>query len=139
MCVCVCVYVYVLVSQSPGKNTRVDSYSLLQGIFLIQGSSPGLLLCRQILYHLSHQRSPGNCLLLANSCSQVFHHCPALAKPDRKSEDKGAWEMRFLVIGEDIRSRKWTLEQTGSLPSRSVYAMITHRFDMRQRKKTTHS
>ena len=32
--------------------------SLLQGIFPIQGSSPGLLHCRQILDHLSHQESP---------------------------------------------------------------------------------
>ena len=29
---------------------------LLQGIFLTQGSNPGLLHCKQILYHLSHQR-----------------------------------------------------------------------------------
>jgi len=28
---------------------------LLQGVFLTQGSNPGLLYCRQILYHLSHQ------------------------------------------------------------------------------------
>ena len=31
---------------------------LLQGIFLTQGSNSGLLHCRQILYHLSHQGSP---------------------------------------------------------------------------------
>ena len=31
--------------------------SLLQGIFLTQGSSPGILYCRQILYYLSHQGS----------------------------------------------------------------------------------
>ena len=30
---------------------------LLQGIFLTQGSNPGLLHCRQALYHLSHQGS----------------------------------------------------------------------------------
>ena len=30
---------------------------LLQGIFLTQGSNPGLLHCRQMLYHLSHQGS----------------------------------------------------------------------------------
>ena len=42
---------------SPGKNTGVGSHSLLQGIFPTQGSNPGLLLCRQILYHLSHQGS----------------------------------------------------------------------------------
>ena len=32
----------------------------LQGIFLSQGSNLGLLLRRQILYHLSHQGSPVN-------------------------------------------------------------------------------
>ena len=42
---------------SPGKNTGVGCHFLLQGIFLIQGSNPGLLHCRQTLYHLSH---PGN-------------------------------------------------------------------------------
>ena len=36
---------------SPGKNTRMGCHSLLEGIFLTQGSNPGLLHCRQILYH----------------------------------------------------------------------------------------
>jgi len=36
----------------------VDSHSLLQGIFPTQGSNPGLLHCRWILYQLSHQGSP---------------------------------------------------------------------------------
>ena len=44
----------------------------LQGIFLTQGSNPGLLHCRQILYFLSHQRlRPQNELLkvkVAQSC-----------------------------------------------------------------------
>ena len=39
---------------SPGKNTGVGCHSLLQGIFLTQGSDPRLLNCRQILYHPSH-------------------------------------------------------------------------------------
>ena len=43
---------------SPGKNNGVDYHFFLQGIFLTQGSNPGLLRCRQILYHLSHQGSP---------------------------------------------------------------------------------
>ena len=42
---------------SPGKNTGVSSHALLQGIFLTQGSNPGLLHCRQVLYHLSHQEA----------------------------------------------------------------------------------
>ena len=36
---------------SPGKNTGVGRHFLLQGTFLTRG----LLHCRQILYHLSHQ------------------------------------------------------------------------------------
>ena len=44
-------------SDSPGKNTGVGSHTLLQGIFLTQGSNLGLLHYRQILYHLSHQGS----------------------------------------------------------------------------------
>ena len=35
---------------SPGQNTGVGNLSLLQGIFPTQGSNPGLLHCRQILY-----------------------------------------------------------------------------------------
>ena len=34
---------------SLGRNTGISCHSLLQGIFLTQGSSPGLLHCRQIL------------------------------------------------------------------------------------------
>ena len=43
---------------SPGQNTAVGSLSLLQGIFSTQGSNPGLLHCRWILYQLSHKGSP---------------------------------------------------------------------------------
>ena len=43
---------------SLGQNTGVGSHSLLQGIFPTQGSNPGLLHCRWILYQLSHRGSP---------------------------------------------------------------------------------
>ena len=43
---------------SPGQNTGVGSLSLLQGIFLTQGSNPGLLHYRWILYQLIHKESP---------------------------------------------------------------------------------
>ena len=36
---------------SPGKSTRVSCHALLQGIFPTQGLNPGVLHCRQILYH----------------------------------------------------------------------------------------
>ena len=38
---------------SPGKNTGVDSHSLLQG------SNSGLQHCRRLLYYLNHKGSPG--------------------------------------------------------------------------------
>ena len=41
---------------SRGKNAGVDSRSLLQGILPNQGLNPGDLHCRQIIYHLRHQR-----------------------------------------------------------------------------------
>ena len=44
--------------RSSGKNTGVGSHSLCQRIFPTQGLNPGLLHCRQILYHLRHQGSP---------------------------------------------------------------------------------
>ena len=77
-CVYVCVCVCVLVAQLcltccdpmdcsllgafvrgilQGNNTGLGCHSLLQRIFLIQGLNLGLLLCRHILYHLSHQVS----------------------------------------------------------------------------------
>ena len=43
---------------SPCQNTGVGSLSLLQGIFPIQGSNPGLPHCGQILYQLSHKGNP---------------------------------------------------------------------------------
>ena len=46
-----------------------------QGIFPTQGSNPGLLHCRQILYSLSHQGSPILCM------SEVAQSCPTLCDP----------------------------------------------------------
>ena len=43
---------------SPSKNTGAGSHFLPKGIFPTQWSNPGLHHCRQIFYHLSHQRSP---------------------------------------------------------------------------------
>ena len=43
---------------SPGQNTGVGRFSLLQGVFPTQGSNPGLSNCRRILYQLSHKGSP---------------------------------------------------------------------------------
>ena len=49
----------------------MDCHFLLEGIFPTQGSNPGLLHCRQKLYHLSHQaaKAQGKCLI----CRQARH------------------------------------------------------------------
>ena len=41
-----------------GRSPGVGTLSLLQGIFPTQGSNPGLLHCKQILYQLNHKGSP---------------------------------------------------------------------------------
>ena len=43
---------------SPGKNVRVGCHALLQGILPTRGSNPGLLHCRQTLYHRVTRESP---------------------------------------------------------------------------------
>ena len=43
---------------SSGKNAVVGCHALLQGIFPTLGSNSGLLHCRWILHHLSHQENP---------------------------------------------------------------------------------
>ena len=72
-----------LLFEPPGKpeNTGVGSLSLLQGIFLTQELSRGLLHCRQVLYQLSYQGS-----LIGNVCphkhlditihSSIIHNSP---------------------------------------------------------------
>ena len=52
------VWLFVTPWNSPGQNTGVGSLSLLQRIFLTQGSNPGFPHCRWILYQLSHKGSP---------------------------------------------------------------------------------
>ena len=39
---------------SPGKNTGVDRHFLLQGIFLTQGSKPGLSMLLADMLHMSY-------------------------------------------------------------------------------------
>ena len=66
---------------SPGQNTGVGSLSLPQGIFPNQGSNPGLLHCRWILYQLSHKESPFHCTdipyfvyhFTIDECFHCFH------------------------------------------------------------------
>ena len=59
--------------------------SFLHEIFLIWRSDPGLLHCRQILYHLSHQGSPGKVptsyLLHTWQCTYINTNLPVHGNP----------------------------------------------------------
>ena len=88
VCVCMCVLVaqscltlcdsvdYRLSGSSvPGipqarMLTRVGCHFLLQRIFPTQGWNPGLLNCKQILYHLSHQGSPNEVIYNLGAASK---------------------------------------------------------------------
>ena len=59
---------------SPGQNTGVGSLSLLQRIFLTQGSNPGLPHCRWILYQLSHKGSPQEHAFIAGGNAKWYNH-----------------------------------------------------------------
>ena len=63
-----------------GQNTGVGSLSLLQGIFPTQGSNPVFTYCRQILYQLSHNRSPYTSFSSVQF-SSVIQYCPTLCDP----------------------------------------------------------
>ena len=55
------------------------SHFLLQGIFPTQGSNPGLLRCRQILYQLSYKESPVESGTWSEvKWSEVAQSCPTL-------------------------------------------------------------
>ena len=68
---------------SPGKYTGEGCLSLLQGIFPTQGLNPGLLHCRQILYHLCHQGG-----LFCNIFAYSFYSCP----PSFESLSPSPWQ-----------------------------------------------
>ena len=55
---------------SSGQNTGMGRHFLLQGIFLTQGSNPGLSHYRHISYQLSHQGSPKS----VNKCCLLLHY-----------------------------------------------------------------
>ena len=100
---------------SPSKNTGVNSCSILQGIFPTQVSNPGLLHCRQILYHLSHQGKPKNTgvslsllqkMFLTQGqnhgllhCRQILYHLSHQGKPKNTGVSLSFLQEIFLTQG----------------------------------------
>ena len=94
-----------VLADSPDKNTGVGCHAFLQGIFLTQGSNPGLPHCRWIPYHLSHQGSPSYISYIlyifsflhrsvGKESAYVSQICSRLENP----RDKGAWWAAVYVI-----------------------------------------
>ena len=92
----------------------VGSLSLLQQIFLIQESNPGLLHCRRILYQLSHQGSQEDIKMLINTWKKA-QHCSLLEKCKSKlqwgitshwSEWPSSKNLQTISAGESVEKRK---------------------------------
>ena len=102
---------------SPGQNTGVGSCSLLQGIFPTQGSNPGLLHCRQILYQLSHQRRPRTLVWVAYHFSSRSSWA---RNQTRVSSIAGglftSWAIREALVWANSR-RLWRTGKPGMLQS----------------------
>ena len=87
---------------SPGKNIGVGSHSLLQGIFATQGSNPGLLYCRQILYCLS--QSPEE---LNTACSPEMAKClPNIVYPEqcKINTDEASFQSHHFLDSRQLRA-----------------------------------
>ena len=102
---------------SPGKNTGVGSHFLLQGIFPTQGSNPGLLHCKQILYHLSHQGSPPSNLegLIPprSSMNLIMHITSPNAFLTPRNGTGGIWSKKQYLKLEAYVSQRCCQEKNG--------------------------
>ena len=86
----------------PGSNPAVGFHFLLRGIFLTQGSNPGLLHCRRILYQLSHQGS------LVSSCNSAKARHGCLKMPSFREGETTAFN--YLEIeAASLTSARWRL------------------------------
>ena len=73
---------------SPGSTAGVGGHFLLHGVFPTQGSNPGLLRCRQILYHLSRQlgEKPHRAHRFRNHMKHTHSGPPLWNRSDRSPE-----------------------------------------------------
>ena len=81
------------------QDTRMGCHFLLQGIFLTQGSNPGLPHCGQTLYDLSHQGME----------TILFGLCPLTL---RSTPSPGSVRLSWIVVGHMVSISELMLECT---------------------------
>ena len=113
---------------SPGKNTGVGCHFLLQGIFPIQGSNPGLPHCRQILYWLSHQGSFFN----FNSVINIFSPHRGMQIPNQ-GLNLGTLHWKFRVLNH------WTTRESCLVINfkTGFFFLMEHFDNVKLRKQTS--
>ena len=134
--------------QGKPKNTGVGSLSLLQQIFLTQESNWGLLHCRQILYQLSYQGSPGRDLLHRSDQTPLLNH-----KAKKTPEVKGTYPSPLSIIPPSsvlpmtrlasvkLRSRfkiKDTVTKTGPIHFSSTSVRSEHQYPLTEDPAVAH-
>ena len=79
----------------PGKSTGVGCCFLLQGIFLTQGSNPGLLRCRQTFYPLSHQgKASQNMSYRRDGRKRILRKRIKECSGQREEQCKDSWTLK---------------------------------------------
>ena len=91
------------------KNTGVGNHSLFQGILQTQGSNPGLLHSRQILYPLNHQWGP---TFIPISENLQEYPCLRPSAPERRKTFSPKWLTKslFLIPGLTVSQDDWFQE-----------------------------
>ena len=87
---------------SPGQNTGVGSLSLPQGIFPTQGSNSGLPYCRQILYQLSQQGSPGR----GSHINGFYMRWNGFSRKSNKSSASSSLRKMSSAKSQDVRNKQ---------------------------------
>ena len=120
-----------VLGDSPGQSTRVGCHVLLQGIFPTQESNPGLLHCRQVLYHLNHQGGPYSRWLDANWQRELPRE--DVKKPVRHNQPSQAWRA-FSGSKHSINSKSQSSGLSSFLCTQSPLPVLPSRASRCRRK-----
>ena len=118
----------------PGKSTGVGCHFLLQRLFPTQGSNPGLLHCRQTLYHLIYKGSPSSPITSWQIDGQTVADFILGASKITADDDCSHEIKRRLLIGRKVmtnldsilKSRDITLSANVHLVKAMVFPIVMY-------------